>query len=69
MKYLIGLFVVALSGCASYTPPAAITAPGYTVNRCLHFDECTGRPYPVAAQPWKAVDEGLGIGSAGLDGK
>lgn len=68
MKYLIGLFVVALSGCAQYTPPAAIATPsGYTVNRCLHFDECAGRPYPVAAIPWKAIDEGLGLGSG--DGK
>ena len=67
MKLLMPISVLAiLAGCAAQPPQSSAPQQNYS-SRCLHSDDCTGRPFPVAAQAWRQVDEGLG--TAGGDGK
>jgi len=49
-----------LEGCATPAAAPAPTVQNWTANPCLHKNECGNRPFPVAAAPYKQVDEGLG---------
>jgi hypothetical protein len=52
MKTAFMLPVALFTACApmvtDYPNPASLTKANVPVNRCLHFGECEGRPYPIA---------------------
>jgi hypothetical protein len=52
MKLMTILAILTLTACApmvkDYPNPISLTKANVPVNRCLHFGECDGRPYPVA---------------------
>jgi hypothetical protein len=51
MKTALVLPVAFLAACApmvtDYPNPVSQTEANVPVNRCLHFGECEGRPYPI----------------------
>jgi hypothetical protein len=52
-------FLLALAACS--TQPFKPVVANVPLNMCLHAGDCDGRPYPAV------TDEGLGIGSAGIE--
>lgn len=58
-RFIAASLLLVLSACSTHQFVPVVANVG--VNRCLHYGECNGRPYPAV------TDEGLGAGSAGSE--